>query len=296
MTDRRFRFGVVAAAVGPGTAWAETVKWVENAGFSTLLSPDAYGAGSPVPALGAAAMASTSLRLGTFVLAVPLRRPAAIAWEAATIDRLSGGRFELGVGAGRPDAAREAEVLGVPWGSPGERVAQVADAIREVRGLFDQATASAAPGQLFAPLGGFAPQQRPTPPVMVAGNGPKLLKVAAEQADIVSFGLSANPTEEALAERVALTRALAGDRFDDLELNLNVFAVGDEIAPWMTSQFGVDPSRAKDNQDVRVLNGDVDTIADVLRRRRDTFGLSYVLVNQFAAEKFAPVVELLTGT
>ncbi|HEX3789949.1 MAG TPA: TIGR03621 family F420-dependent LLM class oxidoreductase [Pseudonocardiaceae bacterium] len=296
MTDRSFRFGVVSGGVQSPGQWTKFVHRVEDTGYASLMIPDAFGGTAPFPALASAAAVSTGLRLGTFVLAAPLRTPTSIAWDAASVDRLSGGRLELGLGAGRPGAKAEADLLGVPFGSPGERVEQVARTIEVVRTRFADAIAAAdaQPGEAMSATGGFLPVQRPTPPILIAGNGRKLLTVAAEHADIVSIGLAADPTERALGERVAMLRELAGDRFDELELNLNIFSVGTEIPPWM-AQFGVDASRAADNQDVRVLTGDLAGIADVLRRRRDEFGISYVMVNSFAAEAFAPLVEQLAG-
>jgi len=295
MTDRTFRFGVVAGQAGPADEWTTLVRRVEDAGFSSLLNPDAFTVGAPFVALAAAAAVTTSLRLGTFVLAAPLRTPAGIAWEAASLDRLSGGRFELGLGAGRPQAAAEADLLGVPFGTPGERVDRLAGTIRGVRSLMTAAahTADKHPGQAMAADAGLVPVQRPTPPIMIAGSGPKVLKLAAAEADIMSLAVN---TEADLADRVTRLRELAGERFGGIELNTNIFAVGDAVAPWMTSRFGVDPARARDNQDLRVLNGDPATMADVLRRRRDQFGVSYVLVNAFAWEKLAPVVAKLAGT
>ena len=122
MSERKFRFGATAGPVTDADSWAETARRVESAGFDTLLLPDTLYTPAPLVALAAAAAVTTTLRVGTWVLCDSLRNPAMLAWEAATLDRLSDGRFELGLGAGRPDAERDAQVLGVPYGSPGERV------------------------------------------------------------------------------------------------------------------------------------------------------------------------------
>ena len=95
---------------------------------------------------------------------------------------------------------------------------------------------------------------------------------------------------------MAFVRDAAGDRFDDIELSLNVWsAAGSSLPPWMATTFGVDPATAQDNKVLSVLNGTPAEIADVLRRRRDQFGVSYITVNSLAAEAFAPVLELLAG-
>src|SRR6266702_4350221 len=117
MADRKFRFGVVAGQANDLDQLAAFVRQTEDAGFDVVLSPDTMNLAAPFTTLTAvAATLSRTLRVSTFVLAAPLRPPTAVAWEAASLDRLSGGRFELGIGAGRPDASREAARLGVPWG------------------------------------------------------------------------------------------------------------------------------------------------------------------------------------
>jgi probable F420-dependent oxidoreductase len=298
MTDRKFRFGVVGGQLRDVAQWTAFARRVEDAGFATMLVPDTFNVSSPFVALASAATVTTQLRLGTFVLATPLRTPGSIAWESASLDRLSGGRFELGMGAGRPDAAAEADVLGLPWGSPARRVEQLAEAIRGVRAVFATA-ADVAARDGGRPLGGYdylRPVQQPAPPMLVAGAGRKVLTLAAREADIVGLGVSADSGEDVLAEKVAIVRDAAGDRFDELELSFNIFSAGEsEIPPWMIERFGVDPAKIADNQSLAVLTGSPDTMADVLQRRRDRFGISYVSVNAMAMEAFAPVVERLAG-
>jgi probable F420-dependent oxidoreductase len=293
MSDRKFRFGMVAGLSQDLDQWTAQAKWAEDAGYDVLLSPDAVGVAAPFVALGAAAAVTTTLRLGTFVLAVPLRTTGGIAWDAASLDRASGGRFELGLGAGRPDAAREAELFGMPWESARQRVDQVADAITGVRRIFANAT-----NQANQPFGGgfLRPEQQPQPPVMVAAAGRSLLGVAAREADIIAFGTAGDAGEDALAEKVAIVRDAAGDRFADLELSVNIWsAVGSSIPPWMGQAFGLDVEKATDNRALSVLNGTAQDAADVLLRRRDAFGVSYITVNSLAAEAFVPVLELLSG-
>lgn len=292
MSDRKFRFGLVAGA-DDLEQWTTMARRAEDAGFDVLLTPDTPNVCAPFVSLAAAAAVTTRIHVGTFVLAVPMRTPGLVAWETASLDRLSGGRFELGIGAGRPDAEREAAILGAPWLSAKQRVGQVADTIDQVRQVHaDGFAAAERPGR---PVGGFLrPARRPGPRVLVAGAGRSLLGVAARQADIVAFGLAGDAGEAALAEKVALVRDVAGDRFDDLELSVNIWAAGGStIPPWLSSAFGLDLSTASDNQNLAVLNGSPAEIADVLTRRRDQFGVSYVTVNSLAMDGFAPVIELL---
>jgi probable F420-dependent oxidoreductase len=289
MTDRKFRFGVVAGQLQDLAQWTGLARRVEDAGFDTLLSPDTLNVAAPFVSLASAVTATTRLRVGTFVLVAPFRSAASIAWESASIDRLSGGRFELGLGAGRPDAVHEAEAFGLPWGSPGRRIEQLDEVITGVRSIFTPAPDAEVSTYL-------RPVQRPHPPIMVAGAGPKLLTLAARQADIVALGIPGSAGEQVLGERVRLLREQAGERFDDIELSVNTFAVGSADLPaWMTAQFGVDPALAADNQSIAVLTGDTDEIVDVLQRRREQFGVSYVTVNAMAMEAFEPVVRRLAG-
>lgn len=292
MNDRIFRFGLVAGPSGSAKEWTALAKHAEDLGFSTLLTPDApgvmagYGMASSLPYLAAAVAATEQLRVGNFVLAAPLRTPGSIAWDAAALDQLSQGRFELGLGAGRVGADVAARLLGVPWGKPGERLRRTGEILAEVRRIFAEALAG------NEELAAFKPVQRPGPPVMVAGGGDRLLTLAAQQADIVALHQS---TEAELAERVGFIRDAAGDRFDDLELSYNVWVIGDAgIPPWLT-QFGLDPATAHDNQSLGVLNGDTATAIDVLKRRRDEFGVSYITINSFALEAAGPIVEALAG-
>lgn len=298
MSDRKFRFGAVVGMAGNLEQWATTAKWVEDAGYDVLVTADTPNISSPFVSLTAAAAATTTLRVGTFVIAVPLHTVGSIAWDSASLDRLSGGRFELGLGAGRPDAEREAGVLGMPWGSPRRRVEQVGEVIGGVRRIFADATEAAAKseGRGFDGGGFLRPEQRPHPPIMVAGAGPSLLRLAAREADIIALGISGDAGDDQLAEKVAIVRAQAGDRFDDIELSVNIWGAGESTVPdWVAGAFGLDLSKAKDNNAVAVLNGSPAEIADVLLRRRDQFGVSYLTVNNLAMEAFAPVIELLSG-
>lgn len=286
MADRLFRFGLVSGPTTSAKEWGAYARRAESMGFSTLLMPDARALPSSFPYLAAAAASTETLRLGNFVLAAPLRTPQSIAWDTAALDQLSGGRFELGLGAGRPDAGTDARVLGVPFDPPGERVRKVAETIETVRGMFAEAIGGKEELRTFRPV------QRPAPPIMVAGGGKRLLSIGAREADILAISASA---ETDLREKTAVARDAAGDRFDDLELSVNVFAIGDgELPPWIRA-FGIDPAQAVENRQLAVLNGDAATAIDVLKRRRDEFGVSYVTINTFALEAAAPIVESLAG-
>jgi probable F420-dependent oxidoreductase len=291
MSDRTFRFGLVAGQADSAEQWTGLVRRAEETGYDVLLIPDTPNVISPFPALAMAAAVTSTIRLGTFVLNVPLRSPGSIAWDSAGLDRLSGGRFELGLGAGRPDGHQDATRLGLPWGTPGERVNQLAESLHRVRAIHaDAAGAGASP---FGGANHLLPVQ-PKLPVMIAGGGRRMLGLAAREADIVA--VAGGSDEKGLAAGVETVREQAGDRFDQLELSTNIFSVGDApLPPWLSSQFGIDESKAKDNGLLAVLNGSTGEMCDVLKRRRDTFGISYVTVNSLGMEAFLPVLEQLRG-
>jgi len=286
--ERRFRFGAVAGFGRSGQEWAANARHLEQLGFSTLLCPDGTGTFAPFQALSAAAAATTTLRLGTYVLASPLRTPGEVAWESVSLDVLSGGRFELGLGAGRPGAERDAARLGVPFGRPGERIGRVEETLRAVRTRFarsDEASRYDAVQSV----------QQPGPTVLIAGNGPRMLHLAATEADTLALGLPPRSTEDDLEAKADQVRAIAGDRFDRLELNLNIALVGDDYPPQAAAWLGADPQELIRDGSITVLAGSARQMADTLLRRRDRAAVSYISVNAQFADRFAPVIELLAG-
>jgi probable F420-dependent oxidoreductase len=287
--ERRFRFGAVAGFGRTGQEWAATARHIEQLGFSTLLCPDGTGMFAPFQALSAAAAATSTLRLGSYVLAAPLRTPGEVAWETASLDVLSGGRFELGLGAGRPAAERDAVRLGLPFGTPAERVSRIEQTIEAVRTRY----AALDEGSGNDAVRGV---QQPRPPVLVAGTGPRMLHLAAREANILALGLQPRSTEDDLAAKADQVRAIAGHGFDRLELNLNIALVGDEFPPYAASWLGADPRELIRNGSITVLVGTARQMAETLLRRRDRTAVSYISVNAQFADKFAPVIELLTGT
>ncbi|MEV8607446.1 LLM class flavin-dependent oxidoreductase [Amycolatopsis sp. NPDC051373] len=274
MANKAFRFGVVAAADGSGAKWQATARRAEELGYSTLLSPDNLNLPSPTASLAIAAAVTTKLRVGSFVLASPLRTPRAAAWEAHSLTQLTDGRFELGLGTGLPTMRQAADELGLPYGSGQDRLDQVSETIDHVRRLDGAAHT----------------------PVMIAAGGPKARRLAAAKADIVTLAGGALTTRAEMAGHVEEIRAAAGARADDLELSHNIFVVGDEAPPWI-SRFlgGLDAKTLIERDSLTVLTGDLDTMAAELERRRDELGVSYFTVNSAFVEEFAPLVERLTG-
>ena len=272
MTDREFRFGVVAGSARTGAEWTATARRAEQLGFDTLLIPDTRHTLAPFPALAAAAAATTTLRVGTYVLSVPNRSPGLVAWETESLQLISDGRFELGLGGGRPGAERDAAALGVEFGTPADRLARVAETVDAV-----------------------AKVDRP-PRILVAASRPRMLRLAALRADVVALGLPPQATERELARTVELLRTAAGDRIAELELHLNVAAVAadvDALPDHLARMVGGDPRALAAAGGIAFLIGSPERIADVLRRRRDEFGVSYVAVNGQFMDQFAAVIDIL---
>jgi probable F420-dependent oxidoreductase len=269
MTDRAFRFGIVAAQASSGAGWAGIARRVEDLGFSNLLVPDTMHTLSPVAACAAAAAVTETLHVGAYVLSAPNRAPGQVGHEAATMATLTDGRYELGIGAGRPGADKDAAVFGRPFGSAGLRIDLVRDTVAAVR--------AAAPGV----------------PVMVAGSGPKMLSMAAEVADTVALGLPPEAGEAELSG--AVDRLREAGRFDELEVCLNLLAIGDQLPAEMARFVRLDLPALLAAGSVNVLAGSVDDMCSALQRRRDESGVSYVCINAAFLEALAPVVERLSG-
>src|SRR4051812_19588741 len=176
---REVRFGVIGGRARSGDEWAATARRVEDLGYDSLLIPDTLRTYAPFPALAVAAAHTRTLHVGTYVLSVPNRNPGLVAWESETLQTLSGGRFELGLGGGRPGAEADAAALGADFGSPGDRLRRVSEIIDTVR-------------------------ERPDPPrILVAASKPRMLALAAEKADTIALGLPPSSTETDLAAVVA---------------------------------------------------------------------------------------------
>jgi probable F420-dependent oxidoreductase len=273
MDQRAFRFGVVTGMARTGDEWTAGARRAEDLGYDTLLMPDTIYTPAPMPALATAAAVTRNLHIGTYVLSVPNRSPGLVAWETETLQLLTGGRFELGLGGGRPGADRDAEALGGTFGTPAERLQRLSDTIDAVRA-----------------------RKQPQPRILVAASGPRMLRLAAEKADIIAFGLPPQTPEEELARTVGHLRDVAGSRFDGLELHVNVAAVAEsaeDIPDWVSRMVGGDPRAMAAAGGVAFLIGTPAEIADRLRRRRDELGISYVAVSATSLEQFARVIELL---
>jgi probable F420-dependent oxidoreductase len=311
-TVRPFRFGVILYSSGAKQAWIDKARRIEGLGYSTFLLPDhldqPYAA---QPALAVAAAATTTLRLGTFVLANDFRHPVMLARDVATLDALSDGRVELGLGAGFRRG--EYEQAGIPYDPAPVRMNRLAEALRVLTGFFaDGAFTFAGDFYTVADLDGQPkPAQRPRPPILVGGGGKRILSLAAREADIVSLIPRARPegrgqesadwstaTEAVTYQKLEWIREAAGDRFARLELNVMVYALtvtDDRRAAARQAAGRFQMTEEELLASPHALIGTAAQIGDDLRHRRERFGISYVVVPEVFADAFAPVVARLAG-
>ena len=306
-----FRFGVQVSHTPDGTSWAALARRAEELGYDTLFVPDHFEEQfGPLVALTAAATATERLRVGALVLDNDYRHPVPLAKELATLDVISGGRLEVGIGAGwmRSDYERS----GIAYDEARVRVDRLAEAIAVLDGCFADGAFSFDGGhyQVTNYNGLPLPVQRPRPPLLLGGGGPRMLRIAATEADIVGINPSlhageigpdaaADATAEATDRKLGWVREAAGSRFGDLELNCLVLAVlvtDDQhgAAAAMGQLFGVDAEATLEIP--HALIGTVGEITTQLRQRRERWGLSYWVVQGDAMEAMAPVIAELAGT
>jgi probable F420-dependent oxidoreductase len=308
----KLRFGVVGESVPTGPAWLDHVRRVEDSGVNVFLVRDHFSAGAygqqlaPFSALAAAAAVTTRLHVGTMVLDNDFRHPVIVAHEAASLHHLSGGRFELGLGAGwyQPEYA----AAGIPFDPPRQRIDRLEEALAIIGGLLDGTTVDHA-GACYQVTGldlDVLPRPHARPRLLVGGGGPRMLGVAARHADTV--GLLPAPIRAsqdrddaldllpaALDSKIAVLRERAGDRFPALELSafVTIRITGHRrsdtealIARRGWSGVGVDAVW----QMPTILIGSVAQIRADLRARRERFGLSYLVTSDRALPALAEVI------
>src|SRR5947209_6613338 len=265
---RPFRFGVVAPLRTDVPTWGDRVRRIADSGYSTLLMPDVpQWQPAPAPTLAVAATLA-DLRVGTWVYASPLRPAWSTAWEAHSLSVLTDGRFEMGIGTGRPGIEEELRERGLPVVPPSQRLAQVRETVRTLRDL-------------------DGPDLHT--PVAMAVRGPKARALAAEVADTVNFALLPGETR---ADVTRLARDFRAVR--DIELALHVSVIGDTVAPFMAPP-DTDPAALRASDSLAILPDDPAAAAEEIQRRREEIGFSYVVVGADFADALAPVVAELAG-
>jgi len=319
-----FRFGVQSFSAGSAAEWRDKARRAEDLGFAVLSLADHFIGPGPaqeatshppqelaaVPAIAVAAEATTKLRVGCRVFCVDYRHPVMLAKEAATLDLLSEGRVEIGLGAGW--LGGEYAAADIPFDPVGVRIARLAEAVALLKMLMAGGQVEFK-GEHFR-VEGFEgrplPVQRPHPPIMIGGGGQRVLSVAGREADIVSFNFNnrsgvigadgvQTSTAELTAQKVEWVERAAGARFPEIELEIAAYFtfVTDQasaMAENMGGVFGLSGDAMREHP--HALFGSVDAIADELVRRRDVYGISYVTVGDAVMDDFAPVVARLAGT
>lgn len=307
---RPFRFGVQASKANSRTQWVELARSCEDLGYSCLTMPDHFDDQlAPVPALMTAANVTTTLRVGALVWDNDYKHPAVLAKELATMDVLSDGRLELGIGAGW--MISDYEQMGIPYDSAKVRIDRFVEGLAVIKGAMAEGPFSFS-GDHYTITnynGTPKPVQAPCPPILIGGGGKRVLTIAARQADIVGINATMSAgvvgpeafstmTAEAVDEKVAIVRDAAGSRINDIEMNVRAFLVSitDDAAQasaGIASMLGVEQQMVE--QTPFALVGPPSKLIEDLLTRRERWGFSYIIVGAEDVETFAPVVAALNG-
>lgn len=309
---RPITFGVQCSSPGSATAksWAELARKVEDLGFVRLTVSDHLDEQlAPVPALMAAANATSRLRIGSLVFCNDYRHPAVLAKEAATLDLLSDGRLDLGIGAGWMSA--DYERAGIPMDTPGERIDRLEEAVQVILGLFSEGPCTFL-GEHYRidGLSGLPkPRQTPHPPLFIGGGGKKVLQLAARYANIIGLNpkltagvidssVGADATEAATDRKLAWIAQAAGARFAELEIQVRtqIVIVTNErhaVAESLAAGFGLTAEEALKTP--HALAGTCEQIVEDLLYRRERFGITSVGVDMDAIDSLGPVIAALDG-
>ena len=307
-----FRFGIQSSATGNLREWTELARRVETNGYSTLTMPDHFdGQLAPVPALQCAADATSTLRLGALVYDNDYKHPVVLAKELATMDVLSEGRVEIGLGAGW--MVSDYEQSGIPYDSPGVRVSRMIEGLAVIKAAMGADPFSfVGDHYTITSYNGLPKPIQSPPPVLIGGGGPRVLGFAAREADIVGINATltsgavdqstfASMTAEQVDEKVRIVRDAATEtgRLADIEMNIRAFMVfiTEDIDTALDTLAGFTGApKAVIAASPFALVGPPAKIIDELRERRERWGFSYVIVGQNDIDPFAPVVAALAGT
>jgi probable F420-dependent oxidoreductase len=316
MTDHKIRFGVAANFPESVEAWKETARKAEGLGYSVLLVADHLGRQwSPLPALLSAADAATTLRIGTQVIANDFRTPLVLAKEIATIDLLTRGRFEPGIGVGHPATSptgrSDYNQLGVEMDGPGPRVTRLGESLRLIKRFLESEEQFDFEGEFYRAKDVVPfpkPVQKPHPPIMVAGAGPRMLRLSAREADIIN--IAPRPPIKGTTSRgstgfgldihgeLEILREAAGARYEELELC--VFAdrasMTDDpkaVVGALAAEFGITYDAVHEMP--HTLIGDTDAMAEKVLLDKERYGITYRIVQGALMEAMAPVIKAVSG-
>jgi len=308
---RPFRFGIITDGAPTREEWITRAREAEDLGYATFLQPDHFtNEFFPLPSLMAAADATKNLRIGTLVYNNDLRHPVLLAKEAAALDMLSGGRFELGIGAGwnRP----EYDQVGLPFDRAGLRIERLEEALKILKQSFsDEAVNFTGKHYTVTDLNVTPkPIQRPHPPIVMGGGGKKLLSLAAREANVIGLHLKVNDNgtidateriEETLAEKVEWIREAAGERFSSIELNILIsgFVLAQnqrEAAEQHIRKRGLkDATVEQVLANPYVMLGTIEQMVERIQLWRERLGVSYLVIYAEYMHAFAPIVSQLAG-
>jgi probable F420-dependent oxidoreductase len=308
-THRPFRFGIQASSAPDRASWVSLAQRAEAAGYDVLTMPDHFGDQlAPVPAMMTAADATTALRICALVFDNDYKHPVVLGKELATMDVLSEGRVEIGLGAGW--MLSDYEQAGIPYDSPGVRIDRFLEGLHIIRQSMG-AEPFSFEGKHYTITGynGLPKPVNGVPKVLIGGGGKRVLGIAAREADIVGINPSMHTgvvgpetfmhmSAEAVDEKIAIVRAAAGDRMGDIEMNIRSFLVnvtddGQGARDRLAGALGVPADFLSESP--FALIGSPNELVERLLERRERWGFSYVIVGQEDVEKFAPVVAQLAG-
>ncbi len=306
-----FRFALQASQAASPAAWRELARKTEDLGYSTLYVPDHLDdQWAPMVALAVAAEVTTTLRVGTLVLDNDFRHPVVLAKEAATLDVVTGGRFELGMGAGW--MSTDYRQSGIPMERPSVRVARLAESLEIMRAMWraGSATFSGEHYHVTEAIGTPAPATPGGPPLVIGGGGKRILTLAGQYADTVSIvpslaagyvgpEVAAESVVEKYTDRVRWAKDAARHRAADLEFQcwtatVQVVPNPDEVVESLAPLFNLTPEQLRAAP--VALIGTTSEIAETLRKRREELGFSNIVVHEAEMDALAPVIAELAGT
>jgi len=305
-----FRFGVQLTSPGNGSFWTDQARKIESLGYDTAAMPDHFdGQLAPMPALQAVLDCTTTLRAGALVFDNDYKHPVVLAKELATMDVLSDGRVEIGLGAGWMKS--DYDQMGMQYDRPGVRVDRFVEGLAVIKGaMADGPFSFEGDHYTITNYDGLPkPIQGACPPILIGGGGKRVLSIAASQADIVGVNASlhagvvgpeaiATMTAESTAEKVQIVADAAGDRLDHIEMNIRAFFVSvtddrEGQVNAIAGMIGVDTKMVEASP--FALIGSAAKIIEDLLARREQYGFSYVIIGSGEIEDFAPVVAQLAG-